>query len=91
MQIQREAITREMIDKALACETPAELVKLAKDEGYEMTEADAEAYLDELADFRLDSEQLKKVAGGLYYTNETKVTCRLYCGGECTSDCAYYL
>ena len=34
MQIKREAISREMIETALTCETPAELVKLAKERGY---------------------------------------------------------
>ena len=68
MQIKREAISREMIETALTCETPAELVKLAKERGYEMTEAEAEAYLSELADFQLDSDQLKKVAGGYCYS-----------------------
>ena len=82
--VKREDITREMIDKALACETPAELVKLAKDEGYEMTEAEADAYLSELADSKLDSGQLKKVAGGgLYGTDNMEVVkCDNYCEGR---------
>ena len=33
-----------------------------------MTEAEAESYLSELADFQLDSDQLKKVAGGYCYS-----------------------
>ncbi len=90
MQIKREAITKEMVEKAMSCETPADLVKLAKDEGYEMTEAEAEAYLSELTDYKLDSEQLKKVAGGLYDSNESKVTCRQFCGRECDGVCWKY-
>ena len=90
MQIKREAISREMIETALTCETPTELVKLAKERGYEMTEAEAEAYLSELADFQLDSDQLKKVAGGLYESHDSKVTCRQYCNGDCYQVCYEY-
>ena len=59
-------LTKEQIEKAMACETADELMKLAKDEGYEMTKDEAEAYMAELADFEMDDEQLKKVAGGDY-------------------------
>ena len=95
MKIKKEAITGEMIQKALACETPKDLVALAGKEGYEMTEAEAEAYLDELADFKLDSEALKKVAGGGcgYYNCGSKAKdCDVYCPGACSShsECPYY-
>ena len=36
---------------------------LAKAEGIELTKEEAEAYMAELADVELDSEQLKTVAG----------------------------
>ena len=88
MQIKKEAITGEMIQKALACETPKDLVALAVKEGYKMTEAEAEAYLDELADFKLDSEALKKVAGGGcgYYNCGSKATnCDSYCRYVCSN------
>ena len=49
---------------AMACETPEELIELAEKTGIEITKAEAEAYLDELQDFELDPETLKKVAGG---------------------------
>ena len=79
--VKRETITREMVDKALTCETPAELVKLAKGEGYEMTEAEADAYLSELADIQLDSGQIKKAAGGgVYGTNNMEV---VKCDNHC--------
>ena len=85
MQIKKEAITREMIEKALTCENPKDLVALAGKEGYEMTEAEAEAYLDELADFKLDSEALKKVAGGGCYSRHTggEWECKKYCNNRC--------
>ncbi len=87
MQIKKEAITGEMIEKALACESPKDLVTLAGKEGYEMTEAEAEAYLDELADFKLDSEALKKIAGGgcgYYNCGARQKNCDDYCPGYCT-------
>ena len=61
-------ITREMLMKAMGCETPQELVKLAKEAGIEMTENQAEAYLSELSDYDLDSKELKDVAGGYCYS-----------------------
>ncbi len=55
-------LTEEQVRKALACNTPEELVALAKAEGVELTKA--EAYLSEMADVDLDAEQIKQVAGG---------------------------
>ncbi len=41
-------------------------MELAEAEGYEMTEAEAEAYLAELADFELDNAMLENAAGGIF-------------------------
>ncbi len=64
MKIDGNEISKEMLAKALLCDTPEELIKLAKENGLEMTKEEAEAYLFEMADSDLDSEQLKNVAGG---------------------------
>ena len=48
----------------MQCETPEQLVDLAKSEGIELTLEEAQAYLSEMDDFELDSQQLKQVAGG---------------------------
>ena len=48
----------------MLCDTPEELVKLAKENGVELTVKEAEAYLSEIEDIDLDSAQLKEVAGG---------------------------
>ena len=64
MPINKNELTKEMIAKAMQCETADELIALAKTGGYEITKEEAEAYLAELADVELDGEQLKKVAGG---------------------------
>jgi len=60
-------LSREQIEKALACETAEELMAAAKAEGFDITKDEAEAYMAELADFELDEETLKKAAGGMDY------------------------
>jgi len=67
MPINKNAITKEMIAKALGCKTAEELMALAKAEGMEITREEAEAYLAELSDVELDSEALKNVAGGIKF------------------------
>ena len=58
------SFTKEQIEKAMACETPEELIALAKEAGVELTLEQAKAYLEELQDVELDQETLDKVAGG---------------------------
>ena len=67
MPINKNEITKEMIAKAMQCETADELIALANSEGFELTKEEAEAYLAELEDFELDSDVLQKVAGGGVY------------------------
>ena len=67
MPIDKNEITKEMIAKAMQCETADELIALANSEGMELTKEEAEAYLAELEDFELDSDVLQKVAGGGIY------------------------
>ena len=64
-----ETLTKEQLQKAAACKTVDELMKVAKTEGVELTKDEAEAYLAELADVELDDELLKKAAGGVCWTN----------------------
>ena len=77
MAINRKEITNEQIMKAVQCKTADELMALAKAEGVELTKAEAEAYLAELADVELDNNALNKVAGG---------DCYHYCPPDC-HDC----
>ena len=67
MPINKNEITKEMIAKAMQCETADELIALANSEGIELTKEEAEAYLAELEDFELDSDVLRNVAGGGIY------------------------
>ena len=64
MPINKNEITKEMIEKAMQCKTADELIALAKTAGCEITKEEAEAYLAELADKELDGEALNNVAGG---------------------------
>ena len=64
MGINKNELTLEQIRKAMDCETAKELMEYAKSEGMDITEEEAEAYLDELSDIELDKETLDKVAGG---------------------------
>lgn len=65
MKFKGQEIPREVVEKAMQCDTPEELVALAKEHGFEITTKQAEAYLVDLEDVDLDSEQMKKVAGGM--------------------------
>ena len=61
MPINKNEITKEMIEKAMQCKTADELIALAKTGGYELTKEEAETYLAELADYELDSSEMKNV------------------------------
>ena len=64
MPINKNELTKEMIEKAIQCRTADELIALAKSGGYEITKEEAEAYMEELSDIELDDNMLKNVAGG---------------------------
>ena len=57
MPINKNELTKEQIQKAMACE------------GIELTKEEAESYLAELEDFELDGDMLKRVAGGGGYAD----------------------
>ena len=67
MAINKNEITKEMLEKAMQCETAEDLIALAKSEGIELTKEEAEAYLTELDDYELDDATIKNVAGGMCY------------------------
>ena len=72
MPINKNEITKEMIEKAMQCETAEELMAYAKSEGVVITKDEAEAYLAELSECELEYGDLKHVAGG-----------RMKCIGNC--------
>ncbi len=57
MPINRNEISKEMVTIALQCETAEEMIALAKADGYDITKEEAEAYMAEMDDQELDSEQ----------------------------------
>ncbi len=67
MPINKKELTKAQVAKAMQCKTADELMALAKGSGFDITKAEAEAYMAELADVELDGEQLQKVAGGGCY------------------------
>ena len=67
MTINKNEITKEMVGKAMQCETADELTALAKANGFDLSKEEAEAYMAELADVELDEAQLNKAAGGGCY------------------------
>ena len=64
MAEEKKMPSNELIEKAQECETPEQLIELAKTEDIELTKEEAEAYLAQMQDVELDSESLDKVAGG---------------------------
>ena len=67
MPINKNELTKEQIQKAMACETVEELMELSKAEGVELTKEEAVSYMEELSDFELDDTALKNIAGGKCY------------------------
>ena len=64
MQYKGKEITKELLEEAQKCKNAQELIKLAEENGVELSVAEAEAFLDELTDTELDAEALDQVAGG---------------------------
>ena len=78
MPVNKNEITKAQMLKAIKCKTADELLEfakaegyditkeeVAKAEGYDITKEEAEAYFAEISDMELDSEKLKKIAGGI--------------------------
>ena len=75
MPIDKNMITQEMVTAAMQCKDADELVRLAKENGFDITKDEAESYMAELADVELDEKQLTKVAGGGCYPDCPKDYC----------------
>ena len=67
MPINKNELTKEMMEKAMQCKSADELIALAKTGGFEMTKEEAESYMEELSDFELDGIALNNIAGGKCY------------------------
>ena len=71
MPINKNEITKELIEKAMQCENADELMKLAKAEDFDISMEEAEAYMAEMDDIELDEQVLRNVAGGTCITDGT--------------------
>ncbi|MBP3811855.1 MAG: hypothetical protein J6E49_01935 [Acidaminococcaceae bacterium] len=78
MEVNKNGLTKEQIEKAMACETVEELMALAKSEGIELTKDEAEAYFAELSDFELEGDILKQAAGGQHYFSDCPKRCIIF-------------
>ncbi len=63
-KINGKEIPKELLAKAMACDSPEELMAACKEIGIDVTVEEAEKFLENMADIDLTSEQLKAVAGG---------------------------
>ena len=64
MPMNKNELTKEMLEKAMQCETAEELMAYAKRGNIDMTKEEAEAYLAELSEFELKDGDLERAAGG---------------------------
>ena len=80
-ELNKNELTREQIEKAMACKNADELMALAKAEGYELTRDEAEAFLAEMSDVELGDEMMEKAAGG--------VGCFKYCPSWADQMCSH--
>lgn len=64
MQYKGKEITNELLEKAKQCTDVQELLKLAAENGVELSAEEAEAFLDETLDIELDEEALDVAVGG---------------------------
>ena len=64
MPINKNEITKEMLEKAMQCKTVEDLIACAKSEGVELTKEEADAYFEEFSECELKDGDLKHIAGG---------------------------
>ena len=64
MPISKNEITKEMLEKAMQCNTAEDLIAYAKAEGVDLTKEEAEAYFEELLECELQDGDLRHIAGG---------------------------
>ena len=68
MPIDKSKLTKDMLEKAMKCQTADDLVALAKANGITLTKEEADAYMAEMDNMELDEDALDNVAGGMCYS-----------------------
>ena len=69
-----------MIQKAMECKDAGELIALAQENDIEITQEEAEAYLEELEDVELDEKALSEMSAAGCYMDCSTDTCSDNCG-----------
>ena len=59
-----EKISKEMLATAMQCKTADELVELAKSKSYDITQEQAEAYLEQFSSYELTDKELDDISSG---------------------------
>ncbi len=67
MQYKGKEISQELMTKVMQCKSVDEILKLAAENGIEVSKEEAEAFLDEYSDVELDEEMLDLASGGSVY------------------------
>ena len=70
-----ERITKDMLAAAMQCKTADELVELAKSKGYDITQEQAETYLEQFSSYELSDSELDKISSG-----GNNLWCKHFCG-----------
>ena len=59
-----EKITKDMLATAMQCKSADELMELAKSKGYDITQEQAEAYIEQFSSYELSDEELDDISSG---------------------------
>ena len=62
-----EKPTKEMLVAAMQCKSADELIELAKSKGFDITQEEAESYLEQFSSYELSDEQLDEISGGKWH------------------------
>ena len=65
-----EKVTKEIYAAAMQCKSADELIELAKSKGFDITQEEAEAYLEQFSSYELSDEQLEGISGGSWKSYE---------------------
>ena len=60
-----EKTNKDMLAAAMQCKTADELVELAKSKGYDITQEQAEAYIEQFSSYELSDEELDEISSGI--------------------------
>ena len=84
-----EKISKEMLATAMQCKTADELVELAKSKGYDITQEQAEAYIEQFSSYELTDKELDEISSG----DSKWRRCTNYnsCKQRCRYECPYDL